>query len=80
MSRIKDVVDTAAAKAIDTIYSIGALVAHNRKQLERGTILDPLNHPSYSTKKIAALTKAGASRDRAIKSAHTRYENAANAA
>ncbi len=69
-----------AARASDKIFEIGAKVRHNRAQLRMGTVLDPLNHPSHTEKKAAALKKEAERRDRAIRSANTRYENAAAAA
>ena len=70
----------AAAKIRTGAGDIGATIAANRKELKRGTVLDPMNHPSYSAAKVATLVKAESSRSRAIKSANIRFENAANAA
>jgi hypothetical protein len=70
----------AASKMRTGAGDIGAIIAANRAELKRGTVLDPMNHPSYSDAKVAALVKAAASRSRAVKSANTRFENAAAAA
>lgn len=69
-----------AQAARDKIYSIGELLRANKAELIRGSILDPINHPSYSTDKALTIHRAALHRARAIKTANERYENAASAA
>jgi len=60
------------------LTTIGEHIRRNKAELIRGSVLDPINHPSYSTDKMLQVYRAANHRDRTIKTANGRYENAVN--
>lgn len=63
-------------KVIDVIS--GATASQNHKELIRGSVLDPLNHPSYSPEKVKRLKAAAAEYNADIAAAEAKYEAAAS--
>jgi hypothetical protein len=48
------------------IGDIGKLIESNKASLVRGSILDPLNHPSYSEEKVKSLENSKKSYEKSL--------------
>jgi hypothetical protein len=48
------------------VDGVGERVRENKETLIRGSVLDPLNHPSYSPEKVAFLKIADATYEKSL--------------
>lgn len=59
--------------AVDFVVSASEKSKLNKLELIRGSILDPLNHPSYTPEQIAATAAKRVAREKALERLEKKY-------
>ena len=76
MNYFNAMVDNTLDKVAETVKNWKDEAQNNHTVLVQGTVLDPVNHPSYDKSRVASVEKARKAYNRSIKAAQTRYDKA----
>ena len=59
--KILETINSSIAYAKDKVIELNHIRVENKRSLQRGTVLDPFNHPSYTKEQVEQFAKTDAS-------------------